>query len=499
MHRLFYILLSCFLVSCTTSEKLIDYSSAPQWVQEHPLSEDYYIGVGVSKKKGVADYRDQAKKNAFNEISSGISVSVSSNSVFQQQENNGKFKEMFDSSTETYTNNELAGCKQVGRWENKSEYWTYYKLSKAKVEEDKRNAIEDATISLRQALNYDQQNDYPKAISNYSLALSAVKPYLGDRLKTEFNGETIFLGQYILDHYRGLISSVNLFYDNNIPLEYESFKPIMSLEVKLNRGDVALANIPLKIESNTFKYEGNYKFDGSGVVNLPAVNANTYRSQEVVILSIDVDQMIEESVSDDLVKEVLKDYKTTYLELLYRLKKQDEVPNTTNTNENINDGNSTTGNNNPTIEKPNSKFNLGKFADGLQKNIDRVNEIKNAVEELGDFKVDNEKSNSSAPNTSGGNSPTKNNSQSIINIAKENTFEDDKIANISSYLKSANKTYYTPEIREVVKQFNFEDNKLEVAKMCYPYTIDKSNYYTLNSLFNFSSTKDELNEFINNQ
>lgn len=465
MNKFFYYLFFIFIISCSPTEQIIDYSNAPDWVQEHPLSKEDYIGVGVSKKKKVTDYREQAKKNAFNEISSSISVSVSSNSVLKQQENNGKFNEMFNTSTETHTNNELSGCRQVARWENKNEYWVYYKLDKAKVEEAKRLAIEDATISLRQALKYDAQNDYPKAISNYSLALSAVKPYFGDRLKTEFNGQVIFLGQYILDHYRALINSVKLEADENSVLTFKAFKPIAPLLVRVTRNNVSLSNIPLKIKSKDFKYTGTYKFDDNGEVVLPDISANTYQGKEVVVLSVDIEKMVEESVSDDLVKEILISYETTYLELVYRIELES------------NDGF-------PSIQKGENISDIYQMPDvNIQKELDKVlNEI-----DLHNLPSDNQQANA----------PSGSNHQQLLNIAKSNVFWNEKIKKIKKFIQSANMQYYSSEIKEVIHEIDFDKQKLEVAKLCYDYVIDQSNYYRLDTEFSFPSTKKEFNSFIN--
>ncbi len=503
MKKLLFISLLIYFSSCTTTEKVVDYSSAPTWVQEHPLSDHYYIGIGVSKKRGVDDYRAQSKKNALSEISSSISVSVSSNSILQQQENNGKFKEMFDSSTETFTNNELSGCQQVGRWENGSEYWTYYKLSKAKVEEAKTNAIQDATISLKQALKFDRQNDFPRAVSNYALALSAIKPYLGDRLKTTLDGETIFLGQYIIDHYRSLINAVDLTYNKEDSLKYDAFKPIRRLEVSLTRSGSPVKNIPLKIRPTSFVYNGEYKFNNKGKVLLPAINATTYRSKEVVVLSMDVEQLIEESVTDDLVKEILRSYETTYLELIYRLnepKYTAPAPSTSspqnessNQTSNTESNNSNSGNN-PSTNSQNRgrEFKFKKFSDNLNRSLQRINEVANEVNEIGKT-IGESTTKAPAQNLDS----YKNNTEQLLGLANENSFEDDKLMNIKQFLKSKNPSFLTHEVELAIQKFTFEDKRLELAKMLYPHTSDKSNYYTINKLFNFSNSKQELNEFIN--
>ena len=45
--------------------------------------------------------------------------------------------------------------------------------------------------------------------------------------------------------------------------------------------------------------------------------------------------------------------------------------------------------------------------------------------------------------------------------------------------------------------FSFEDSKLDFAKYCYGYTYDLGNYYMVNDAFDFESTIEELNNYIN--
>jgi hypothetical protein len=56
--------------------------------------------------------------------------------------------------------------------------------------------------------------------------------------------------------------------------------------------------------------------------------------------------------------------------------------------------------------------------------------------------------------------------------------------------------FTTGQIRELMSLFSFENSKLEVAKLAYPKTVDPQNYYALNNEFSFSSSVDELGDFI---
>ncbi|MDB5201759.1 MAG: hypothetical protein JWQ27_1168 [Ferruginibacter sp.] len=62
--------------------------------------------------------------------------------------------------------------------------------------------------------------------------------------------------------------------------------------------------------------------------------------------------------------------------------------------------------------------------------------------------------------------------------------------NIAANLFSAS------QVKELVMLFNFEANKLEVAKYAYAYTTDKANYYIINEALSFTSSREELARFI---
>ena len=52
------------------------------------------------------------------------------------------------------------------------------------------------------------------------------------------------------------------------------------------------------------------------------------------------------------------------------------------------------------------------------------------------------------------------------------------------------------QVKEIMKLFSFESNRLEFAKYAYKYTWDINNYFLLNDAFDFESSIDELNKYI---
>ncbi len=53
------------------------------------------------------------------------------------------------------------------------------------------------------------------------------------------------------------------------------------------------------------------------------------------------------------------------------------------------------------------------------------------------------------------------------------------------------------QVKEIASLFDFESDKLEFAKFAYNHTFDVENYFIINDVFEFSSSIQELNNYIN--
>jgi|LSQX01.2.fsa_nt_gb hypothetical protein len=80
---------------------------------------------------------------------------------------------------------------------------------------------------------------------------------------------------------------------------------------------------------------------------------------------------------------------------------------------------------------------------------------------------------------------------------KSVSFAEDKL-NIAKQIAKGN-CLSVNQIKEICKLFSFEDNKLEFAKYAYDFTFEQNRYYLLNDVFSFSSSRDELNKYINSK
>ena len=85
----------------------------------------------------------------------------------------------------------------------------------------------------------------------------------------------------------------------------------------------------------------------------------------------------------------------------------------------------------------------------------------------------------------------------IRNAIEEESFSDDKIIVAKQALKG--KCLSVQNVIYISESFDFEDGKLEFAKFAYNCTYDIDNFYQVNKIFDFSSSKEELNEYISNR
>jgi len=84
--------------------------------------------------------------------------------------------------------------------------------------------------------------------------------------------------------------------------------------------------------------------------------------------------------------------------------------------------------------------------------------------------------------------------QSALNSIESKSFSDTKMSQAKQV--SISNCLTAKQIKSMCKLFSFEDDKLTFAKFAFNSCVDKNNYWEINDIFSFSSTTEELNEFI---
>lgn len=73
-------------------------------------------------------------------------------------------------------------------------------------------------------------------------------------------------------------------------------------------------------------------------------------------------------------------------------------------------------------------------------------------------------------------------------------FENNRMTSVKFII---DRNFFTTEqVKEMMLLFTFENNRLEVAKYAYCKTVDQRNFYKVNEMLTFSSSKEELARFL---
>ncbi|HYM95120.1 MAG TPA: DUF4476 domain-containing protein, partial [Chitinophagaceae bacterium] len=82
----------------------------------------------------------------------------------------------------------------------------------------------------------------------------------------------------------------------------------------------------------------------------------------------------------------------------------------------------------------------------------------------------------------------------ILQSIQKEWFENNKVESARQIITT---NYFTSEqVKRMLQLFNFENNKLELAKLAYKKTVDPQNYQCVFGVLSFSSSKTELSRYI---
>lgn len=212
IRRTSILLIAMVFFGCGSQKNATVVEILPAWVQQKPVSADFYIGIGVAQKTpGSTNHQMAAKNDALADLASEISLNISSTSVLNQFESSmGSYVEDFSAATKMATQEQLEGYELVNNFESDTHYYIYYRLSKSLhaelKEKRKAEAVSRGTDYLVKAQQAKNNLRYVDALTNYVKGLETVKAYLTESLETTYNNTTIYLGNELLS---GLVKTVN--------------------------------------------------------------------------------------------------------------------------------------------------------------------------------------------------------------------------------------------------------------------------------------------------
>ena len=307
------ILFLLVLFACSSKKEItsIPHVPKPNWVSKRPITNMDYIGIGFSKKQDNLNFIESAKKNALSDLASEIKVNLQSSTVYKQNEVDGNYEDNFKSTTKTSYIANIEGYEIVDTWQDDSEYWVYYRLSKAKfervLEERKSLAKKEAINHLEKASMNIASGKVKAAFQNYLDAYTAIQEYPSNAIEYGDSGKTVFLENKITYDLQSLFSEIQIRQTiTPIRLEFNNhFSNNISLQVKYR--DFTLENLTFN-----YQYDNKYgpvnqsiKTNSKGGFNIP-VKATSLEKEEIVYsIILDLNSMIVNNENKDFLKNKL--------------------------------------------------------------------------------------------------------------------------------------------------------------------------------------------------
>jgi hypothetical protein len=266
----------------------ISSAQVPDWVTSKPNDIAYYVGVGSASKK-LNDYTGIAKKSALQDLVSEIKINISSTSILSQIDKNYQFKEEYESKIKTMAAAEIQDFERVAAYEDATNYWVYYRLSKAAFSAQKQKTLGDvksmALQFFEKAVKADQDQSMATAIDFYFRTLLTLKDYWGDNIEVNYQGKPFFLAIESYARLQQLLDLINIKAAANFVRLSNTANGRVTFTI--NNRTQPLAKIPVLLQSSPARVTpAGYASDEKGEVTAlfsPDVWTSATREAEVIL------------------------------------------------------------------------------------------------------------------------------------------------------------------------------------------------------------------------
>lgn len=281
IHTLFFLLLSTLLYA---------ESSKPEWTNQRPIDSNYYIGIGLCEKSNK-EYQTTAQQKALQDIALQIKSHVQSSSSLNTSSNKQNIQRDYSENIQVETNLELEEYELVASWENQTEYWVYYRLSKVDYQ---RMVERRLSIALSKGLSYLYKGEewqakgmLRSAATSYSKGLYSLNQVLDQDLTTQIhdapNDLYIVLSQKLVTLFDG----IDLKCTNSNLEFYPLDQNIEKLSIQITQNEQPISQLELKARftnpSSQISSNAQINAKGEAYLNIKALS-NLPKHQEVQVL-----------------------------------------------------------------------------------------------------------------------------------------------------------------------------------------------------------------------
>ena len=309
---IFILFAAVLFVGCkSTSEQPVKRKSTPHWVDSTPVHPEYYVGVFSVQKIGL-DFREKAKRGALENLASEISINISGESVLKTFETGGSFNQEYQNKVKVQSTEDIEGYELMGTWESESEYWVYYRLSKSKYAQIKKERISKALALgkdyFKRAKTNHDNNNYHEAFVLCIKALESVSKYLDQPLKTDIVGEEVYFATEVMSYTQEMVDEIEIApgkAEMSILLGGVLSESDAFFNVKSNKG-VPLSEIPLKCEYKAvFFKKYTIQTNDKGVAGLSIGKIKQSKQEQFISAKLDFEELAFNQTKDKIVLKLL--------------------------------------------------------------------------------------------------------------------------------------------------------------------------------------------------
>jgi hypothetical protein len=193
----------------------IAFGDEPEWVRKRPISQEYYVGIGMARKdRPAGEYTEGARNVALNDIASQITVTVSSDVLRTVLEKNELLEDEFQSRIRASATADLEGVQLVDTYEDDGQYWVYCRLSKAGYAARRAGKLDAAaTQSLdlySSGRKREREGKFGQALGLYAQAFGPIEKYLAEPLVVQSEGRSVYLVNEVYGSLRTLLDRIEV-------------------------------------------------------------------------------------------------------------------------------------------------------------------------------------------------------------------------------------------------------------------------------------------------
>lgn len=303
------------LASCGSQQDAVEREETPTWIQSKPQNSFAYIGIGVARVLPDGSHLQTAKSAALSDLSSEISVEISSSSLLQQMEMNRRFREEFRAQTQITSSENVEGYELMDDFEKDGYYWVMYQLDRstyARIRaERKSQAITRALSFYRMAQDASDSHQIQAALTHAFSALGEIKPYLNEAISTsELQGDLAITLYSFIDSVLTNVRVVAMKRDQDI-LRFADNSAQYYFQTQTSDGH-ALNNIPVYLYySGGFLRNTQVISDQQGKVTFTLPQAGSESNYEQLEADINFVALASSATNDPLLRLLITRHPST--------------------------------------------------------------------------------------------------------------------------------------------------------------------------------------------